>query len=166
MSEKRALQEKREPLGSIVGWGMSDDADHMTRPSSESGGRALAISKAISYGGIEKNSIGLISAHGTGTIYNDAMEIKAFRAIFDYETPVYSIKGAIGHTMGAAGLVETIIALRALRECIVPPTINLRECEENAEGWVSPESRRIDKGKMALITNAGFGGINAALILS
>ena len=68
--------------------------------------------------------------------------------------------------MGAAGLVEMIIALRALREHTAPPTVNLKDCEEVAEGWVSSVHRRIDKDRMALITNAGFGGINAALILS
>jgi 3-oxoacyl-[acyl-carrier-protein] synthase II len=166
MSEERAKREKREIMGRIMGWGLSDDADHMTRPSSDSAGRALAIKKALELAGTGQGGIGLISAHGTGTIYNDSMEIKAFNTIFDNIIPVYSIKGAIGHTMGAAGLVEMIIAIRALREGTVPPTVNLKDCEEGAEGWVSSAPRRLDKGKMSIITNAGFGGINAALILS
>ncbi len=166
MSEERARREKREPVGKIVGWGLSDDADHMTRPSSNSAGRAMAIVKALKIGGIDQSSIGLISAHGTGTIQNDSSEITAFKSIFNNKTPAYSIKGAIGHTMGAAGLVEMIIALRALREQTAPPTINLKDCEEDARGWVSSGHQRVDKDKMALITNAGFGGINAALIVS
>ena len=164
MSEERAKQEKREIVGRITGWGLSDDADHMTRPSSDSAGRVLAIKKALKNAGIDQSSIGLISAHGTGTVYNDAMEIKAFDAIFNNKPPVYSIKGAIGHTMGAAGLVEMIIALRGLKEETVPPTVNLKDCEENAQAWVSSGPRSVDKEKMALITSAGFGGINAALI--
>ena len=164
MSEERAKQEKREIVGRITGWGLSDDAYHMTRPSSDSAGRVLAIKKALKNAGIDQNSIGLISAHGTGTVYNDAMEIKAFDAIFNNKPPVYSIKGAIGHTMGAAGLVEMIIALRGLKEETVPPTVNLKDCEEDAQAWVSSGSRSVDKEKMALITSAGFGGINAALI--
>jgi 3-oxoacyl-[acyl-carrier-protein] synthase II len=166
MSEERARREKRKPVGRIVGWGLSDDADHMTRPSSDSAGRARAITKALKIGGIDRNSIGLISAHGTGTTQNDSSEIKAFNFIFDNKIPVYSIKGAIGHTMGAAGLVEMIVALRALREQTAPPTVNLKDCEEDARGWVSSGSQRIEKDRMALITNAGFGGINAALIVS
>jgi 3-oxoacyl-[acyl-carrier-protein] synthase II len=166
MSESRARREKREIIGQIMGWGLSDDADHMTRPSSDSAGRALAIKKALKIAGIDRSEIGLISAHGTGTVYNDSMEIKAFRAIFNDGTPVYSIKGAIGHTMGAAGLVEMIIALKALKEQKIPPTINLKDCDEDAKGWVSSEYRDAEKNRMALITSAGFGGINAALILS
>jgi 3-oxoacyl-[acyl-carrier-protein] synthase II len=95
------------------------------------------------------------------------MEMKAFHAIFkDGKRPVYSIKGAIGHTMGATGLVEIIIALRALKEKMVPPTVNLQEADEAAHGWVSSEQSPVEKNKKALMTNAGFGGINAALILT
>lgn len=165
MSDKKAEREKRNIMGRIAGWGLSDDAEHMTRPSSDSAGRALAIEKALNKAGIDQSGIGLISAHGTGTIYNDSMEIKAFANIFHNKTHVYSIKGAIGHTMGAAGLVEMIIAMKALREKTVPPTVNLKDCEESAQGWVSSGPCSLGNEKKALITSAGFGGINAALIL-
>lgn len=166
MSDSRARQEKRKIIGEIAGWGLSDDANHMTGPSRTSEGLILAIKKAIKAACIDKKDIGFIAAHGTGTVYNDAMEIKAFHTVFkNIKIPVYSIKGAIGHTMGAAGLVEMIIALRSLKEKKVPPTVNLRDADEDALGWVSSTECPVSEKKMALITNAGFGGINAALVL-
>jgi len=167
MSESRAKREKREMIGEIAGWGLSDDANHMTGPSRDSEGLILAIKKALKTACVKEREVGFISAHGTGTVYNDAMEIRAFRAVFKNEkTPVYSVKGGIGHTIGAAGLVETIIALRALKERKVPPTVNLEDVDNDALGWVSPGQHPAEENKKALITNAGFGGINAALVLA
>ncbi len=68
--------------------------------------------------------------------------------------------------MGATGLIEIIIALRSLREKTVPPTVNLQDADADAHGWVSPQHRTIESSKMALITNAGFGGINAAVVVA
>jgi 3-oxoacyl-[acyl-carrier-protein] synthase II len=166
MSEQRAREEKLEPLGEVLGWGLSDDANHMTGPSRQSEGLILAIGKAFSSAQICESDVGFISAHGTGTVYNDSMEIRAFNAVFRDRKPVYSIKGGIGHTMGAAGLVEIIIAMKALREGKVPPTVNLREADPEAREWVSTEYRLIQKNSMALMTNAGFGGINSAIALA
>jgi 3-oxoacyl-(acyl-carrier-protein) synthase len=167
MSKERAVREKRPLLGTLAGWGLSDDANHMTGPSRESEGLILAISKAIASAGIGSDEVGFISAHGTGTVFNDQMEMRAFRAIFmDTPRPVYSIKGGIGHTMGAAGLVEMIIALRALRERKVPPTVNLKESDEDARGWVSDRQQPVREKALALVTNAGFSGVNSALVLA
>jgi 3-oxoacyl-[acyl-carrier-protein] synthase II len=166
MSEERARREQRPILGELAGWGMSDDANHMTGPSRESEGLVLAIGKALRSADVAPARIGFVSAHGTGTVYNDAMEMKAFRKVFtDRTLPVYSLKGGIGHTMGAAGLVEMIIALRALREGIVPPTVNLTTADDDAAGWVADRYRAPEPGNMALVTNAGFGGVNTALVL-
>ena len=166
MSEERAARENRPVLGTLAGWGLSDDANHMTGPSRESEGLVLAISKALSSAGIGSGDVGFISAHGTGTLYNDQMEMRAFRAVFkDATRPVYSIKGGIGHTMGAAGLVEMIIALRALKERIVPPTVNLKEPDDDAAGWVSNQQQALQTNALALVTNAGFSGVNTALVL-
>lgn len=167
MSESRAKLEKREIIGEIAGWGLSNDANHMTGPSRDSDGLILAIKKALKTACIEGREVGFISAHGTGTVYNDAMEIRAFRAVFKNEKiPVYSLKGGIGHTIGAAGLVETIIALRALKERKVPPTVNLEEVDNDAMGWAYLGQHPAGEIKKALVTNAGFGGINAALVLA
>jgi 3-oxoacyl-[acyl-carrier-protein] synthase II len=167
MSEERAQREHRPILGEIAGWGMSDDANHMTGPSRESGGLILAVSKALRSAGIGQQQIGFIAAHGTGTVYNDAMEMRAFQSVFgDRKLPVYSIKGAIGHTMGAAGLVELIIAQQAQRENVVPPTVNLKKVDDDASGWASTLQQTIKSDMMALVTNAGFSGVNTALVLA
>ncbi len=166
MSEERAAREDRPVLGTLAGWGLSDDANHMTGPSRESEGLILAISKALASAGVGAGDVGFISAHGTGTRYNDQMEMRAFHAVFkNAPRPVYSIKGGIGHTMGAAGLVEMIIALRALQERIVPPTVNLIEPDDDARGWVSDRKQMVQAETLALVTNAGFSGVNTALVV-
>ncbi len=167
MSAERAKREQRPVLGEIAGWGLSDDANHMTGPSRTSEGLVLAIDKALRSADAGKDRIGLIAAHGTGTVYNDAMEMRAFHNVFtDRERPVYSVKGGIGHTMGAAGLVELLIAMRALRERTAPPTVNLNEADNDAAGWVSQDRRPIQDKAMALVTNAGFSGVNTALVVA
>lgn len=167
MSEERAVREQRTILGEIAGWGMSDDANHMTGPSRESEGLVRAINAALSSAGMEADQVSFISAHGTGTRYNDAMEMRAFHTVFkDRKLPVYSIKGALGHTMGAAGLIETTIAQRAQRELTVPPTVNLGEPDDDAIGSVSNQLQAIGPGSVALVTNVGFSGVNTALILA
>ncbi|MFH1147762.1 MAG: beta-ketoacyl synthase N-terminal-like domain-containing protein [Pseudomonadota bacterium] len=167
MSESRARRERREILGEIAGWGLSDDANHMTGPSRQSEGLILAIKAALQSAGVDKDDIAFISAHGTGTAYNDAMEIRAFRHVFrEGDTPAYSIKGGTGHMMGATGLVEMILALKALRENKVPPTVNMEEPDEDAAGWVSSSEVSIGNRSKAILTNAGFSGINGALVLA
>jgi 3-oxoacyl-[acyl-carrier-protein] synthase II len=166
MSEERARKEQRPVLGEIAGWGLSDDANHMTGPSRESEGLVLAMRKALQSAGITEEQVGFIAAHGTGTMYNDAMEMRAFRTVFrDRKISAYSVKGAIGHTMGAAGLVEMIIAQRALREKKAPPTVGLRKADADAQGWVSDQEQPIAPNTMALVTNAGFSGVNTTLVL-
>jgi 3-oxoacyl-[acyl-carrier-protein] synthase II len=166
MCEERAVREQRTIIGEIAGWGMSNDANHMTGPSRESEGLVRAINAALDSAGITAHQVGFISAHGTGTPYNDAMEMRAFRTVFkDRKVPVYSIKGGIGHTMGTAGLVEMAIAQRARRENIVPPTVNLKEADDDAIGWVADRHQAIGPNSIALVTNAGFSGVNTALVM-
>lgn len=167
MSEERAVREQRTVIGEISGWGMNDDANHMTGPSRESEGLVRAILGALNSAEISARDIGFISAHGTGTQYNDAMEMQAFRTVFkDRNVPVYSIKGGIGHTMGAAGLVEATIALKALRKQVIPPTVNLKEIDDDSIGWASGLARVPEPGTLALVTNAGFSGVNTAMVLA
>jgi len=165
MDEKRAFREKRDIIGEIAGWGLTNDANHMTGPSRDGKPLTSAIHKALSSAGMHENAVGCIAAHGTGTVYNDAMEMKALKSVFGSRAvPTYSIKGGIGHTMGAAGLVEIIVALRSLREKFVPPTVNLRIADDEAEGWVSTKTGTFDN-PVTISINAGFGGVNSALVL-
>ena len=107
----------------------------------------------------------MICAHGTGTLYNDSMELKAFKTVFPKPKPIFSVKGGTGHTMGAAGLLEVLITLRAQQEGVVLPTVSLKQPAEDAIGWVSAQSVSLENSEWALSTNSGFGGVNAALVL-
>ena len=164
MSTERAAEEQVRVLGRIAGSGMSNDATHMTAPSREGEGLSRAIKKSISSANVLPNDIAFIAAHGTGTHYNDAMEIKAFSSIFDEAVPIFSVKGAIGHTMGSAGLVQAMVAFESLKEKQVPGTVALQTPAEEAEGWVSTARQSFDK-TYGLVVNAGFGGINVAVVI-
>lgn len=165
MSENRARNENRKISGEVAGWAVAGDANHMTGPSRDGNGLKLAIQKALQNAGVSSDDVGCISSHGTGTVYNDSMEMKAYKSVFENRTvPLYSIKGAVGHTMGAAGLIETVIALRVLEERIIPPTVGLIDVDPEAKDWASLEKRRLEKD-VVLLNNSGFGGVNAALVL-
>ncbi|MBF0384404.1 MAG: beta-ketoacyl-[acyl-carrier-protein] synthase family protein [Candidatus Omnitrophica bacterium] len=165
MSQSRAQREGRTTLGEIAGWGVAGDANHMTGPLRDGSGLKLAIQKALRSAELSSDDVGCISSHGTGTVYNDSMEMKAYKSVFENrEVPLYSIKGAVGHTMGASGLIETVIALRVLEENIIPPTVGLADVDPEAKDWVSLEKRTLEK-RAILLNNAGFGGVNAALLL-
>ncbi len=166
MSEERARRENRCRLGEVAGWGLSCDANHMTGPSRDGDGLARAITKALARAELGNGAIGSISAHGTGTPFNDSMEMKAFRRVFpNRPVPVYSVKGSLGHTMGAAGLIEMLVALKSMEAQVVPPSANLHQVDPEAEGWVSPTAVRTTGMNAVLSTNSGFGGVNAALVL-
>ena len=166
MSEHRAVREGRQVMGEVCGWGLTSDAVHMTGPLRDGSGLARAIEKALARAEMEPSRIGSIAAHGTGTLYNDAMEIRAFKAVRGlHAVPTYSIKGGTGHTLGAAGLVETLVAIRSARERLAPPSVNLLECDDEASGWVHRDAQPL-RSALVVSTNSGFGGINAALVLS
>jgi 3-oxoacyl-[acyl-carrier-protein] synthase II len=158
-------QENNIPImAEVAGWGMSDDANHITGPSRDGSGLASAIEAALKTAGVSAKDIAFVSTHGTGTLYNDAMEMQAFKKIFSEPVALYGIKGAIGHTLGAAGLIEAGVAVHALRQSSIPPTVGLSEPDPEALGWISSQPCAI-AGKYALCVNAGFGGINAAICL-
>lgn len=165
MSEEKLLQENKASLGIIKSWGISSDAHHITAPDRHGRGLQRAIHNALKKASIQPDTLAAINGHGTGTVHNDAMEIAVFRQVFgDAMPPVYSIKGAIGHSLGPCGLIEVIVASRSLREQIVPPVTGLQKPEPEIEAHVIMESQRID-GTYTLSTNSGFGGINTALII-
>lgn len=164
MSRDRAAREDRTVLGTIAGWGLSGDAYHMTGPAPDGNGLARAIAAALQKADISPGAVGSIAAHGTGTIHNDAMEIQAFKRAFSEPVPIYSIKGGTGHTMGAAGLIETIIGLQTLKEKQIPPTVNLLEPDPEGLGWINTETRAV-QSNYTVTTNSGFGGTNCALVL-
>ena len=165
MDVARARRENRNQLGSVLGWGIANDATHITAPAKSGRGLILAVDQALRSAKRKPEEITAISAHGTGTVYNDLMELTAFRQVFgERKVPMYSIKGAIGHTLGAAGGIEIILGLKSLSNRMIPPTVGFSNPEKGAEGQVSPEPQAVS-GDYLLTTNSGFGGVNAALIL-
>jgi 3-oxoacyl-(acyl-carrier-protein) synthase len=165
MNEEKLLQKNKTSLGIIKSWGISSDAHHITAPDRQGRGLQRAIHNALEKASIRADTLAAINGHGTGTVHNDAMEIAVFHQVFGDAIPsVYSIKGAIGHSLGPCGLIEVIVASRSLREQIVPPITGLQKPEPEIDAYVSMEPQRID-GTYALTTNSGFGGINTALVL-
>ncbi len=165
MSQERAERLGRLPLGMVAGAGISGDARHITAPDRTGAGLIRAVEGALKTGGIKKEDIAGISAHGTGTVYNDLMELTAFRTLFGKQCPpVYSVKGCLGHTFGAAGGIEIALGTRILSLQTLPPTAGFVQPEQGAEGIVSAQPVSL-KGDYLLTSNSGFGGINAAIIL-
>jgi 3-oxoacyl-(acyl-carrier-protein) synthase len=164
MSEDRCRQTGRSSLGRIAGWGIASDAHHITAPSRTGEGLILAICQALDHAGLTPADVAAVNAHGTGSVYNDAMELTAFGAVFDPLPPLHSVKGAIGHTMGACGAIEAIVGLFSLEHQCLPPTVGLRTPEPLARGRASPQVQPI-AGDYLLATNSGFGGSNACLVL-
>ncbi len=165
VSEDRVRENTVSVIAEISGWGVACDAVHITAPARDGCGLIAALNQALSRGGLSAGDVGAVHAHGTGTVYNDAMEITAFKSVFgDRARPVYSVKGALGHTLGAAGGVEAALSIKSLHAGVVPPTVGLEDPEDAAAGYVSSRSSSLDR-RVIVTTNSGFGGINAALVL-
>ncbi|MHB8707494.1 MAG: beta-ketoacyl synthase N-terminal-like domain-containing protein [Desulfuromonadales bacterium] len=165
MDATRAGREGWPDLGRIRGWGVAGDAHHITAPARDGAGLVQACTAALGRAGVKPGEIGSIHAHGTGTVFNDLMELTAFRHLFGRRTlPVYGIKGAVGHTLGAAGGIEAAVTLKALASRQAPPTAGYGEPEPEAAGWLADQPQSL-AGPLAFTTNSGFGGINAALVL-
>ena len=165
MNANRARRENRDHLGTVLGWGIANDATHITAPAKSARGLIQAVGQALRSAHRKPEEITAISAHGTGTVYNDLMELNAFRQVFgERKVPMYSIKGAIGHTLGAAGGLEVILGLKTLSSRMAPPTVGFSIPEKGAGGRVSSGPQAVS-GDYLLTTNSGFGGVNAALVL-
>nr|WP_314263820.1 beta-ketoacyl-ACP synthase II [uncultured Moellerella sp.] len=151
----------------VVGFGMSSDAYHMTAPTETGEGAALAMENALKDAQITAADIGYINAHGTSTPAGDIAEARAVELVFGVGTEVLvsSTKSMTGHLLGAAGAVESIFTILALRDQIVPPTINLDEPDENCNlDFVPGTARKVENMEYALCNSFGFGGTNGSLI--
>jgi 3-oxoacyl-[acyl-carrier-protein] synthase II len=163
---EHALKRNATIYGEIVGYGMSTDAYHQTRPHRE--GEAAAMKKALKNASISPDDIDYINAHGTSTISGDITETEAIKEVFGKRVmtiPVSSIKSMLGHMLGAAGAVETAITALSLKEGIIAPTINLTTPDPRCDlDYVPFKSRKADIN-MALTNSFGFGGVNASIII-
>ncbi len=165
MSEERARREGESPLGVVAGWGAANDAHHVTAPARDGCGLILTCQQALGRAGLVPEQITAINAHGTGTVFNDAMELTAFNSLFAAGLPpVHGLKGSLGHCLGAAGGLEIAVACLALKEQRIPGTSGCQQPEEAAQGRVSADAQELF-GDYLLCTNSGFGGINGAVIL-
>jgi 3-oxoacyl-[acyl-carrier-protein] synthase II len=152
-------------LAQVYGWGISNDANHITGPSADGDGLFRAIAAALGMAGMGPDKVQAFCAHGTGTVFNDGMELAAVKTVFgERRFPVFSIKGAIGHTLGAAGGIDAAVCVQALAHRLIPPTTGLQTPEPGAEGRVSRRPQAF-AGRNILTSNSGFGGVNAALLL-
>ncbi|MBF8999611.1 MULTISPECIES: beta-ketoacyl-ACP synthase II [Vibrio] len=153
----------------LVGFGMSGDAYHMTSPSADGSGGALAMSAAIRDAGLDGAQIGYVNAHGTSTPAGDVAEVKGIKLALGEEGSksvlVSSTKSMTGHLLGAAGSVESIITIMSLVDQIVPPTINLDNPEEGLDIDLVPNTaRKVEGMEYAMCNSFGFGGTNGSLI--
>jgi 3-oxoacyl-[acyl-carrier-protein] synthase II len=162
---ERAVRRKASIYGEIIGYGSTSDASHITRPSLE--GQARAMTEALKDAGLMPEDIDYINAHGTATQY-DLLETQAIKKVFgDYacNVPVSSTKSMHGHTMGAAGAIEFIISLLAIKNQAVPPTINLDQPDPECDlDYVPNIGRKGVKVNTVMSNSFGFGGTNAVLI--
>lgn len=167
-SLERANERGAEVYAEILGIGMSADAHHLTAPDPEGGGVCLALNQVLDNAGIEPSMIDYVNAHGTSTPLGDEAETKALKKVFGqhaYDLNVSSTKSMTGHLLGAAGAIEAIATIQALRHNVVPPTINFEEADPDCDlnyTFNEAEERPVD---LALSNAFGFGGHNTSLAL-
>ena len=153
----------------LVGYGMSGDAYHVTAPHPEGAGGYRAMQAAMKRSGLDLGDIDYINAHGTSTPLGDELELGAVRRLFGDHVDTLSMsstKSAIGHLLGGAGAVESIFCILALRDQIVPPTLNLDNPSEGTAGVdLVPHKAKERKVKAVLNNSFGFGGTNASLVM-
>lgn len=154
-------------LGEVVGFGMSDDAFHITSPPEGGAGAARSMVNALRDAGMSPADIDYINAHGTSTQVGDVAEVAAVKSVFSQHArklAVSSTKSMTGHLLGAAGAVEAIFSILAIRDSVLPPTINLENPEDGCDlDFVANGSRKADI-RTALSNSFGFGGTNGTLI--
>jgi 3-oxoacyl-[acyl-carrier-protein] synthase II len=165
-SEEHALARGATIYGEVVGYGMTGDAYHMTQPDTEGTGAIGSMKQALRTAGIEPAQVGYINAHGTSTYFNDRGETLAIKNVFGdhaYDLKVSSTKSMVGHLLGAAGAVEAVITTMALREGILPPTINLNNPDPDCDLNYCPNEAVKQEVEYALSNSFGFGGHNLTL---
>jgi len=152
-------------LAEIVGYGMSSDAFHMTQPAPEHEGGFRVMRNALRDAGLEASVVGYVNAHGTSTPIGDTLEAHAIRNLFGKKIPVSSTKSMTGHLLGGAGGLEAGVTVLALRDQILPPTVNLENQDPGTDGMdFVPNQARKAQFDYAMSNSFGFGGTNGALL--
>ncbi|MGG1028163.1 beta-ketoacyl-ACP synthase II [Bacillus subtilis] len=164
---EHALARGAKIYGEIVGYGSTGDAYHITAPAQDGEGGARAMQEAIKDAGIAPEKIDYINAHGTSTYYNDKYETMAIKTVFGehaHKLAVSSTKSMTGHLLGAAGGIEAIFSILAIKEGVIPPTINIQTPDEECDLDYVPDEARRQELNYVLSNSLGFGGHNATLI--
>ena len=153
----------------VVGYGMSGDAHHITAPAEDGNGAFRAMRNALKRAGLEPTKIDYINAHGTSTPLGDEVELGAVKRLFGdhaYKVSMSSTKSSIGHLLGAAGSVEAIFSILAMRDGVVPPTLNLENPSPGCDIDLVPLEAKQRPVRYALSNSFGFGGTNASLVFA
>jgi 3-oxoacyl-[acyl-carrier-protein] synthase II len=168
-SEKHARERGARIYAGVSGYASRADANHLTGPHREGRGLSAAIRAAFLDAEMDFSELDYINAHGTGTPYNDLMETKAIKNVFGetaYRIPVSSTKSMLGHSFGAAGVIEAICCMLAIRSGVVPPTINFHEKDTECDLDYTVNVAAEKKVRVAMSQSAGFGGQNSAVVFA
>ncbi|HKY55039.1 MAG TPA: beta-ketoacyl-ACP synthase II [Anaerolineales bacterium] len=156
-------------LSELTGYGTTDDAHHISAPAENGAGAAMSMKLALENAELNINDIGYINAHGTSTPLNDKSETAAIKTVFGeqaYSVPVSSTKSMTGHLLGASGAVEAVFSILAIRDEILPPTINYQTPDPECDLDYVPNQPRKASPRHVMSNSFGFGGHNATLIFS
>jgi 3-oxoacyl-[acyl-carrier-protein] synthase II len=156
-------------LGELSGYGVTNDAYHISAPAENGAGAALCMQLALADAGLKPEAIQYINAHGTGTPLNDKSETAAIKSVFGaqaYHVPISSTKSMTGHLLGAAGALEALICVKALQDQVLPPTINYTTPDPDCDLDYVPNRPRRAQVEHVLSNSFGFGGHNATLVIS
>jgi len=162
-----ALARGAKIYAEIVGYGTTSDAYHLTQPSADGSGAAKAMLLALEEGGIAKEEVSYINAHGTGTPANDSSETVAIKRAFGedlaYKIPVSSTKSAVGHLLGAAGAVEAVASILAIHDSFIPATLGFKNADPACDLDIVPNVGRQQEVNVAISNTLGFGGHNTVI---
>jgi 3-oxoacyl-(acyl-carrier-protein) synthase len=153
-------------LAVIRGWAAANDATHITAPSRTGAGLTAALVNALNASGLAPRDIDYVNAHGTGTVFNDETEAMAIHSTFGPTVPVSSMKGYLGHTLGAAGVIEMCLCFLALRDKVIPASMGSQDIGVSSPIQVAARHQRVSRMNHIVSIKCGFGGMNAAIILS
>jgi len=162
-----ALARGAKPLAEMISYAATGDAFHVTLPPPDGNGTVRAMHLALKRAGIEAREVDYLNAHGTSTPINDASETNAIKNVFGeyaYRLPISSTKSMVGHLLGAAGSVEAAVTILAIRNSVIPPTINLENLDPECDLDYTPIHKRLGHVRIGMSNSMGFGGHNSSLL--
>jgi 3-oxoacyl-[acyl-carrier-protein] synthase II len=166
---ERAIARGAPILAEVIGYGTTDDANHMVQPAPGGEGAARAMTIALADAGVDATEVDYINAHGTSTQLNEKLETQAVKRVFAERAttmPISSTKSMTGHLLGAAGSLESVIVIESMRGNLMPPTINQDEADPECNLDTIPNKARPGQTRIAMSNSMGFGGHNVSLVFA